>query len=37
MVPPRRRNRPLKIESLEPRLALAVMPAMLDTTPPVVR
>ncbi len=33
----RRRDRPLKLESLEPRLALAVVPAMLDTVAPVVR
>jgi len=31
------RERSLKLESLEPRLALAVMPGLSDTVPPVVR
>jgi hypothetical protein len=33
----RKRNRELKLESLEPRLALAVMPALSDTVAPMVR
>jgi hypothetical protein len=31
------RERDLKLESLEPRLALAVMAGLPDTVPPVVR
>jgi WD40 repeat protein len=33
----RRRERPLHLESLEPRLALAAVAGIVDTTPPVVR